>query len=409
MPHSPSPPRSGPAPLERQLAKLYGESLFGPWGDPLDAMAAGRGARKRGQRGRRLGILLLTALVVAAGAWLTRRGLTRSAAQQRALVAKDVATFLADGELDRLAQFLDILRPPGQPLAPTDPYLDLIVSAEAALYRYQDAAPARLARIERYLAGEQLPPARRLAQLTVGSQPERAAARQTLDSLLPDFAKSPEYRTLMASVDEQRGDVKAARESWARSAHAGPLWLPHRYLQCAFEARQKNAPAVARTAMHMAKVAPDSPWTRLALAHFAPTTVVPSGPTPAKPPSPVAQHYTELASALASLAARDLAAARQALGRALAAVHDQPAFVLDAYAALRAAKAEALAAELTSLEAWPRGNAWAKAELGALAQGTAAPEPEQAVARSGQDPPPRASPGRKRIGKAKKHGGRRRK
>jgi hypothetical protein len=402
-------PPSPPPPLERQLAKLYGESLFGPWADPLDAMAVGGGARKRGRWGKRLGILLLVALVLAGGGWLTRRGLTRSAAQERAQVAKDVATFLADGELDRLAQFLDILLPPGQPLAPTDPYLDLIVSAEAALYRYQDAAPARLARIERYLREEPSPPARLLASLTVASQPERAAAHATLDSLLPAFGMSPEYRTLTASAHEQRGDIKAARASWERSAQAGPLWLPHRYLQCAFEARQQNAPAVARAALHMATVAPDSPWTRLARAHFAPTTAVPSGASPPKPPSPVAQYYAELAAAFASLATHELAAARQALGRALGAVHDQPAFVLDAYVALRAARSEALAAELTSLEAWPRGNAWAKVELEARAQGVPAPAPEKAVAQPGPDQPKQAGAGKRRTGKAKKHGGRRRK
>lgn len=408
--------------VEQQLARLYGESLFGPWLDPLDAMAAGGSQRKRGRWGKRLGILLLAALIATAGAWLTRRGLTRRAEQERAQVAKDVATFLADGELDRLAQFLAILLPPGQRLEASDPFLDLIVSAEAALYRYQDAAPARLARIAPYLSLDPSQPARFLARLTVASRPERPEARGGLESLLPDFAKDPEYRTLMASVYEQRGDVKAARESWERSAHAGPLWLPHRYLQCAFEARQHDAPAVARVAGHMAKVAPQSPWTRLALQHFSHTSPLPSGGTSVPlPPSPVAQYHAELALALGSLAAHDLGSARQALGRALAAVHDQPSFVLDAFAALLAGKAEDLAMEMTSFEAWPRRNPWAKTKLAELEATLAtrmhgpAPrtEPQEAAVEPAKAKPRKAGvgkkkAGKKKAGKARKHRSRRR-
>jgi hypothetical protein len=168
-------------------------------------------------------------------------------------------------------------------------------------------------------------------------------------------------------------------------------------------------------------VAPESAWTRLALQHFSHTTTTPSGTSPPQPPSPVAQYHAELALALGSVAARDLASARQALGRALTAVHDQPPFVLDAFAALLDAKAEDLAMEVTSFEAWPRRNPWAKAKLAQLEQTLAAPgqaaaatpETPETAAKPGKDKPRKVAAGKKKrgkkkAGKARKHRSRRR-
>jgi hypothetical protein len=334
-----------------------------------------------------------------------------------------VATFLVDGELERLGQFLAILAPPDQPLRAADPCLDLIVSAEAALYRYQDAAPARLARIAPYLSSDPSQPSRLLARVTVASEPERALAYDTLLSLLPRFSRDPEYRTLMATLLEQRGEVKAARESWERSAQAGPLWLPHRYLQCAFEARQRNAPAVARIAGHMAQVAPESAWTRMAHQYLARTAMPPSTGA-AKPPSPVAQYHAELALAIQSMSGRNLAQARPALGRSLASANNQAPFVLDAFAALLNAKAVDLAIEMSSYEVWPRNNRWAEAKLAEL-QASAA-DRKQIAAPASAEPRPASEPtktsvkkaspkkkigkaNKKKAGKANKKGSRRRK
>jgi hypothetical protein len=419
-PSSPDAQRSASAPRDaergvaRQLARLFGEGLFGAWQDPLDAMAAGRRERKRGRWGKRLGIVLLLAVAAGAGAWLYQRGLARRAEHERAQVAKEVATFLADGELDRLAQFVDILLPPGQPLLAGDPYLDLVVSAEAALYRYRDAAPARLARIEPYLGASRDHPARLLARLTVSSRPERAAAHDALAGLAPSFAMNPEYHTLMALLLEQRGDHKGAAASWNLAAQAGPLWLPHRYQECAFEARRRNAAAVARITGHMAKVAPESAWTRLAHQHFAPSTAprtVPTTPTAPsttapRPPSPVAQYHAELAQVFPSLAAKDMASARTALGRALASVNGQTSFVLDAFAALLDAKAESLAVEMTSYETWPRGNPWAQAKLAELQAAARRATPPTVEPAPEPEPKPAAKPAKaKKAGKAKKRAG----
>lgn len=406
--------------LAPQLARLYGESLFGAWQDPLESIEANRRGHKRGRWGLRLSVALILLAVAAAGTWVYRRGLARRAEQDRAQVAKDVATFLADGELDRLAQYVAILQPPTEPLEVTNPYLDLVVSAEAALYRYQDAAPARRARIAPHVASETGTPARTLARMTVASQPERAQAWEKLVSLGSSLDKNPEYHTVMATVSEQRGDIKAARAAWERSAQAGPLWLPHRYQQCAFEVRQRNAAAAARIAEHMAKVAPESAWTRMALRHCATTLPAPTGTTVSQDPSAVARYQDELVQVFPSLTSRNLASARPALGRALAAVHGESPFVLDAFAALVAAKATDLATEMTSYEVWPRDNGWGRTkamELIAAATTTATTADTTPTADTTADHRTNEDQGRKakakkpkkKGGKAKKRGGRRRK
>ena len=353
--------------IDQQISRLFGESLFGAWQDSPDLVASPR-YRKRGRVSSRLAasIVIIVVLATAAGTWVYRRGAARQAAQERVRAAQEVAAFLMDGELDRLARFLNMLLPPGQPLEATDPYLDLIVSAEAALYRYQDAAPARLARIAPYLVKDGSHPVRFLARLTVASQFERAEAYDLLVNLPAAHAQSPEYHTLMAQVLEARGDAQGARLSWRRSFQVGRLWLPHRYLQCAFEARHRNTAGVTQMVGHMLAVAPDSPWTRMAHQRFASTTSLPAGSSSPVAPSPVARHHAELAMAFQSLAARDLAAARPALGRALAAVNDQAPFVLDVFLALLDVRANDLAMELTSYDAWPHGQPWAQAALARL-------------------------------------------
>jgi hypothetical protein len=395
----PRPPESrvsGTKPTaDRQLARLFGESLFGAWLDPVELLASGHRERKRGRWGKRLGILLLAVLLATAGVWVTRRGLGRRAEQERAHVAKDVAAFLAEGELDRLAQFLALLSPPGQPVQAADPYLDLIVSAEAALYRYQDAAPARLARILPFLAA----PGRLLARLTVGARAERAVAYDQLTPLLGAHARDPEYRTLMATAEEQRRDIPFARRSWERSLEAGPLWLPHRYQQAAFEARHRHGDHLGRITQHLVRVAPESPWTRLALKQFggtAPPLPVTAAP---RPPSAVAQHHEQLGLVFASLAAGDLRSARQAIERALAVVNNQPPFVLDAFDQLVEARARELALEMATFEAWPRGDRLAQAKIDELRRSAVPPEPA-AVPQA--EPAAEAKPGDHRPSAAKK-------
>jgi hypothetical protein len=362
---------SSVAHLDRQVGRLYGESLFGPWQDPTACLSLRR--RKRSAWKKRLGVVLVSAAVLTGGFWLTARSRTQRKAQDRAQVAKDVTEFLADGELDRLAQFLAILSPPAEPLQATDPYLDLIVRAEAVLFRYHDASRGRLVRITPHLSVDGAAPERFIAYLTVSSNAARSASYQALQALQSRFAKDPELWALMATAEEGH-DPAAAQATWNRSFEIGPLWLPHRYQQCLFEARQRNTRALALVCRHMAKVAPDSHWTRLALAlrdgskGDLPHELL-DGQT-----SPVPQHYEQLALVFHHLrTGASSSEVRRTLGRALAVVHDEPAFLLDAFDWLIAVGAQALATDMTSFEAWPRDNPFARARMQAL-QSAKAPE-----------------------------------
>lgn len=357
---TPPGPRAADQSLQQQLGRLFGESLFGPWPDSQGVLAQGHRPR-RGRMLRRMGLALLLVLT-ASGIGLYRRTVTPQRDQGRSNLAAEVNALLQEGSLDRLGVALQKLSPADKPLAAEDPHLDVILSAQAALYRYHDAPAERLARIEPFLSNDSAHPARLLARLTVASRPERVAAHEIMVKLPASHAQGSEYHALMATIHEERGDVPAARASWEQSQNAGSHWLPHRYLQCAFEARQSNHEAVARVIAHMTRVAPDSTWTRMAQQHFSRTTT--TGVAADSPP--VARYFAELAPLFQGLVTRNLVAARQALGRALAAVNDQAAFVLDAFRELRQGKADALAMELTSYEAWPRGNPWARGALAAL-------------------------------------------
>ena len=201
----------GDSGFDRQLARLYGDSLFGPWLDPGQYLAATRTTRRHGAPFRRLALLVLVLCVGAAVGWIVRAGLLRRAGEDREHVAYSLASFLREGELDRAAQFLALLRGPKATLDPHDPHLDLIIRGEAALYRYQDADPARLGRIKPYLSSATTGPAsgqRVLASLAVASRQERAARLALLEPLRSAFDRDPEFHYLMATALEHKGEVR---------------------------------------------------------------------------------------------------------------------------------------------------------------------------------------------------------
>jgi tetratricopeptide (TPR) repeat protein len=326
-------------------------------------------------------VLILILCVGAAAGWLVRAGLGRRAIEEREHVARSLATFLKEGELDRVGQFLALLRGPKATLDAHDPHLDLMVRGEAALYRYQDADPARLGRIRPYLSSAATTPAsgqRILASLAVASRQERANRLAELESIRLTFDRDPEFHYLLATALEYQGDVRAARQAWDRAFELGPLWLAHRYEQAWFEARQGNQEAVRKLLGSLAHVAPDSAWARLASEQFAGALAAKPGVSPAAPsarPAPaVALFHQNFALSLAQARANDPVAARRSLGQAIAAANGQAAFVLDTFDWLIVAKANGLARDLTAFEDWPRRSDLAAARVAALAE----PEPRPA-------------------------------
>jgi len=349
---------------------LFGESVFGPWLDPGQYLGATRTTRRHGAPFRRLALLTLVLCVGAAAGWIVRAGLSRRTVEDREHVARNLASFLKEGELDRAAQFLTLLRGANAPLDPHDAHLDLMIRAEAALYRYQDADPERLARIRPYLSSVATAPAsgqRILASLAVASRQERAARLALLESMRPAFDQDPEFHYLLATALEYQGDVKAARQAWDRGFELGPLWLAHRYEQAWFEARQGKAEAVSKLVGRLVLVAPESAWTGLASEQFAGARVAKPDIAPAAasahPTPAVALYHQNLALAQAQVRAgrshRGPAQSRQAI----AAVNGQAPFVLDAFDWLVEAKAMGLARDLTAFETWPRHSELADARV----------------------------------------------
>ena len=380
----------GDSGFDRQLASLFGESVFGPWLDPGQYLGATRTTRRHGAPFRRLALLTLVLGVGAAAGWIVRAGLLRRTGEDREHIARNLASFLKEGELDRAAQFLTLLRGPNAPLDAHDAHLDLMIRGEAALYRYQDAEPERLGRIRPYLSAAATAPAsgqRILASLAVASRQERAARLALLESMRPAFDQDPEFHYLLATALEYQGDVKAARQAWDRGFELGPLWLAHRYEQAWFEARQGKAEAVNKLVGRLMLVAPESPWTRLASEQFAGARVAkPDVSSAASSPHPtpaVALFHQNLALALAQTRAGDPIAGRRSLGQAIAAVNGQAPFVFDAFDWLVEAKAMGLARDLTGFEAWPRHSDLAAARLARLAE----PEPRPA-----ENPPAASEP-----------------
>lgn len=368
-----------PAGIDKQLAKLFGESLFGGWLDPHHTVAPSRGLAKRRAWGRQLAaLLLLTSLVLAATIFI-RRGLARQAGARRAQLCEELCSFLREGELERSAAVLSLIRAERTGSETSQKDRDLLARTEAALYRYHDADPARLKAVQRWSgAPTGGAPDQILAGLTVQSREERAANLSVLRDLRAHFSEDAEYHYLLASALEQHREVEPAREAWQRSAELGPLWFVHRFEQAAFERRQGHAEAAAKVASAALRAAPGSAWANLFRSSFPVQSAPPSllgpaqqevvAPAPAPASPPVEVHRARLVEAVEAARRSDLMTARRLLHEALTAVRGEAPFVLDAYDWILDEGQVALGRELTAFDAWPAGSPLARAKLDRLAQ-----------------------------------------
>jgi tetratricopeptide (TPR) repeat protein len=370
--------------VERELSKLFGESLFGPWPELGQLPVASPPARRRRRR-TWLAIALVAALATVFGInAVIRPGLARRSLDERAHFAQELRRFLRDGDLERVSRYITLVRG-GQQARPAAAHLDLVLRAEAAAYRYRDADPERLRRIEPELATAFDPnasPDRLIAALTVLSREERAARLPELERLRGKMDRDSEPFYLLATALEQRGDVSAARRAWEASARLGPAWLAHRFEQAEFERRQGDAAAAANIARRMLEVDPQSAWSRLAIDAFGskPDAQVPASEAGrgAQSPAPVEVFYERLLEGVDAAHKGELRQAQRSLQEAVDAVHGQAPFVLDAFDWLVAAHSQALARELTASPAWPLDSPIARGKAKRLAD---APSAEKAKRR----------------------------
>jgi tetratricopeptide (TPR) repeat protein len=355
--------------VERELATLFGESLFGPWPE-LGALPATAPPPRRRRRRTWLVVALVALLGIVLGInAVIRPGLARRSSDERARYAGELGTFLRDGDLERVSHFIDLVRGE-QKERPRASELDLIVRAEAAAYRYLDADPARLYRILPELGSAFQPNAssdRVIAALTVLSREERAEHVTALEQLRGKLDKDSELFYLLATALEQRGDVPAARRAWEESARLGPAWLGHRFEQADFEWRQGGTEAAAKLARRMVQVDPQSAWSALAMATFGgkpgPEVSGTEAGRGAQSPAPVEVYYARLVDGADAAKKGELRRAQRCLKDAVEAIHGQEPFVLDAFDWLIAVRSEALARELTASTAWPVGSAVARAKV----------------------------------------------
>lgn len=369
--------------VRRQIARLFGESLFGAWPE-LDQYVA----KPRRRRWTPWLYRMLVLGVIAAGVWggrqFMRPALMRQVDDQRGSYAEELQSFMNDGDLARAAQYLPLVRdgaPSTEPhakqpvvreqLDPKDPQLDLMVDTEAKLYRFFDAKPERLRRIRPHLEGaEPSPPLRRIARLVIVSREERAARLSEIEQLHNDLPNRNDLEYVLATALEFRNESKAAREAWERSERLGPAWLGHRFEQAWFELHQDRKAAALKVARQILRVDPDSPWSKLAIVTFAvPKDLqVQSVRSDAAAPvvSPVQSHFELLHQSIDAGHRGDLESARRHLDAAAAAVNSQAPFLLDAFDWLIAEKLPTLARQLTQHSAWPTDSPVATAKLGRL-------------------------------------------
>ena len=359
--------------VRQQLARLFGESLFGPW--PQLQHDAGKSMQRR--RSKRwlwgLSVLVTLAAAVFGMRWLVRPGLRHQVDDQREHYAQELKTFINDGNLERASQFVELVEAqPGSAkkwdIDPKDPHLDLIVSVEAALYRYFDGSPERLRRIGPYLDDTgRASPLRQIANLTLLSREERAAKLSVIEGLRNDLPDNNDLEYLKATALEFRNDAPSCREAWERSARLEPAWLGHRFEQAWFELRQGRAPAAQQIASQMLRVDPDSAWSKLAISIFAvPKNVVVGsirGDAAAPVATPVEIYFEMLVQGILSAHRKDFAQAWARLIDAASAIQYQAPFLFDAFDWCIAENEPFLAQALTNMPQWPRDSKVANAKL----------------------------------------------
>ena len=359
--------------VRRQLAQLYGESLFGPW--PQLQHDAGKSRQRRRSKRSLWGLSVLVTLAAAAFGvrWLVKPGLRHRVDDQRERYAQELQSFINDGNLERASQFVSLVE--GQSgsaqkwdIDPKDPHLDLIVSVQAALYRYFDGAPERLRRIGPYLDDTgRASPLRQIAKLTVLSREERAARLNLIESLRNDLPDNNELEYIQATALEYRNDAQLSREAWERSAKLEPAWLGHRFEQAWFELRQDRAPAAQQIASQILRVDPDSAWSKLAISIFAlPKNVVAGsirGDAAAPAATPVEIYFEMLAQAILAAQRKDFSQAWARLIDAASAIQYQAPFLFDAFDWCIAEKEPVLAQSLANMPEWPRDSEVANAKL----------------------------------------------
>lgn len=349
--------------LEAQLAALYGESLWGEWSDP-GALFEHEDVQNLRSSGSFWLRLMGIGIVVGLGAglwWVVSVGMARSHGEERARVADEISEFLKVGDFDHIQQFLPRLQLDDKEWDPADPHLDLIIRAEATLYRYFDADPRRFDKIVPYLGGGDKNNSyhRVVSRALIASLAERNSHLESLLRVNQPGIRDPEASFLIATVFDRAGDIKKATKAFNHAEDLGPDHLFHLAVAAAFHIRHKKKQPSLRLMGQMIDKNPRSPWTRLTeircgLATGKPTQSLKKADVSF---SPVLAGEWYLTRAISELNSKNNKAARQSLQHALNAVHHQAPFLLDYYERLMDESFPLAARFIMSImedEGWPK-------------------------------------------------------
>jgi hypothetical protein len=374
--HPAIPPPESKAPsyqkeVESQLTILFGQSLFGNWPELGPSLRPRHRALRKSGWLVRVGILVGLVGIILLGRALVQPGMERVSSGDRAHYAEQLGAFVADGDWEHTAPLVDRVRGENDTLDALDVHRDVLVHAEAALYRYFDADPRRLDRIRSHIqrsTQEPLSVPRRLASLAVLSREERAAHLPELERLRTELPRDTELLYLIATAHASRGETEAAREAFNRSASLGPTWVSQRFEQALFEQRQGKPEAATKVAVQLIHSNADSSWSPLAAAVFNAQSEPVGADAAVAMPSPVQLFNAKLLQAAAAFRNHAASEAQQNLKAAVAAVNAQAPFLLDAFDDLLQEKATDLARALTQEPRWPRDSAVAAAKQERLAK-----------------------------------------
>lgn len=363
------------APPDRQLAALYGESLFGTW-EAVAATATGSIALRwlrpamRRQAFMLLGVLLLLVGGLAAGA---RSILQRSDAKELATLADRMQQLTHGGNVEQLAELLD------DPAVAQDAFTGRSGAyhktwrrADAVLYRYYDGNPARRKRLtEAALSG---PDAfETVTHALLKSAPERTSVIARLGATTRS-TDDPNAALLWAEALARAGNEAEARQVLEAALAREPTHLLLLTALAERFSRLRSGRRAEEALAEMDDIRPHALWTRIGHLRSA---VWMRARLPAEPPLQPSERAlaptrsvaaAERAFAAAVVAERrgSRADAAAAMASVAKAVHNEPTFLIDFADRALNLGAPQLAKVLTDSAPWPTDSVAAGSVVGRL-------------------------------------------
>lgn len=280
--------RAGKKPsVEDVLALLHGARLLGPWSTPWQDEEPSDRATRKALPLRRFALVVVAGALLGLGILLVRAGRQRQEEREQATLTSELREFLLHGELALAERRVASLcsTPPRCAQLPPETRA-LVARAQATLYRWHDADPARLAAIEAMAApAESVDLAVKNALLE--SAERWSADINGLEALARNDIAGCDALYLVALARARAGNLPAAVAAFRAANERGPAHLPYLALQVQALDDSGLPVSALRVARRMASISDKSPWTKWALSLAGADS--PSNPPGTPDPSPAAE------------------------------------------------------------------------------------------------------------------------